>query len=263
MLWSIWSFVFSRIRLNYSRSRMKSLIICIKCSTISIVVLTLWKLIVVWSKSNRFKISTSSELNFSDWRAILNCIIRKYFSKISRTKCLTSCKKFSLSSRIKSSICMNSLRCVDTLIKHWEMWTISSEISKKILLMMLNVKKSLSSLIRIKITIDQSHVLDLKSLNLNRILERSLNRRHLRIKWIFSIATIVKNLIISFVIVVNSKNRWTLITSFAKLKKTYQIRKISNQNRKKNNLCYSRCRDRWDENNENWCLQLWRQSFRW
>ncbi len=38
---------------------------------------------------------------------------------------------------------------------------------------------------------------------------------------------------------------------------------ISRSNREKNNLCYSRCKDRWSENNENWCLQLWKQSFRW
>jgi hypothetical protein len=173
MSWSILSLDFSRIRSSRISSRKKFSMICIRYSTIRIVVQTLWKLIVASSRSNRLKISTSSELNFSDWRAILSCIIRKHFSKISRTKCLTSCKNLSLSSRIKSSICMSSLRCVDTLIRHWEMWIISSEISEKILLMMLNVKKSLSSLIRIKITTDRSHVHDLKSLN--RVLVQLLN----------------------------------------------------------------------------------------
>jgi hypothetical protein len=161
---------------------------------------------------------------------------------------------------------MNSLRCVDTRIKHWEMWTISSKISKKILLMMLNVKKSLSSLIRIKITIDQSHALDLKSLNLNsnRTFERSLNH-HLKIKWIASIVIIAKNRIIIHVIVVNLK-KWIFTISCARwmymIRMTHRM-KISSLSRKKTNLCYSRCKDRWDENNENWCLQLRRHSFRW
>jgi hypothetical protein len=86
MLWSIWFFVFSRTRLSRTRSQMKSLMICIKYSTIRIVVLTLWKLIVAWSRSNRLKISTSSELNFSDWRAILSCIIKRHFSKDLKNK---------------------------------------------------------------------------------------------------------------------------------------------------------------------------------
>jgi hypothetical protein len=51
--------------------------------------------------------------------------------------------------------------------------------------------------------------------------------------------------------------RWTCM-----IRMTHRV-KISRSSRKKNNLCYSRCRDRWDENSENWCLQLWRQSLRW
>jgi hypothetical protein len=91
-----------------------------------------------------------------------------------------SCRKFLLSSHTKSSICTNSSRCVATLIKRWEMSTISrvEKISiVMIMLTMLNVKKSLSSLIRIKIMIDSLLVHDLKFLNLNsnRIFERSLN----------------------------------------------------------------------------------------
>jgi hypothetical protein len=44
----------------------------------------------------------------------------------------------------------------------------------------------------------------------------------------------------------------------------HRVRRIiSRSSREKNNLCYSRCRDRWDENSENWCLQLRRQSLRW
>jgi hypothetical protein len=240
MLWSIWSFVFSRIRLNRTRSRMKSLMICIKYSTIWIVVLTSWKLIVAWNRSNRLKISTSFELNFSDWRTILSCIIKKHFSKISRTKCLTNCKKFSLSSRIKSSIYMNLSKCVDTLISHWEMWTISSEISKKILLMMLNAKKSLSSLIRIKIirsiktSINRSHVHDLKSLN--RVFVRLLN--HQKSRWTVSIVKIVKNLIIFFVTVVNLENQWISTTLYKKwmYKRRTMLRRISNKTREKSNF---------------------------
>jgi hypothetical protein len=244
MLWSIWFFVSSRTRLSCTQSRMKSLMICIKYSTIRIIVLTFWKLIVVWSKSNRLKISTSSELNLSDWRAILSCIIRRHFSKISRTKCLTSCKKLSLSSRIKSSICMSSLSRVDTLIRHWEMWIINSKISEKIFLIMRNVKKSSSSLIRIRITIDRFLVFDFKSLNSNsnRFLVQSLNH-HQKIKWISSINIIMINRDISFAIVVN-RERWIRITLYVKSRRTYRVKKILNQNRKKNNLCYSRCRDK-------------------
>jgi hypothetical protein len=51
--------------------------------------------------------------------------------------------------------------------------------------------------------------------------------------------------------------KWTCM-----IKMTHRV-KISRSSRKKNNLCYSRCRNRWDENSENWCLQLRKHSFRW
>jgi hypothetical protein len=117
--------------------------------------------------------------------------------------------------------------------------------------------------------IDRLLVLDLKfsNSNLNQILKQSFNHRHLKIKWILSIAIIVKNLIITYATVVNSK-RWIQTISYEKWtymkEMTHRVRRIiSKSNREKNNLCYSRCRDRWDENNENWCLQLWRQFLRW
>jgi hypothetical protein len=54
----------------------------------------------------------------------------------------------------------------------------------------------------------------------------------------------VKNQNTFLVIVVNLK-RWILIVSYARWTYTTKkiIRKISNQNRKKSNFCYSRCRD--------------------
>jgi hypothetical protein len=176
-----------------------------------------------------------------------------------------SCRKFLLSSRTKQLICMNLSRCVDIRIRHWKTWTINSKISEKILLMKLNVKKSLSSLTQIRIMIDQFLALDLKSLNsnLNRVLVRLLNH-HSKIKWISSIVIIVKNLNISFATVVHSK-RWISIASYARwtyIKRTIRQLRISRSSREKSNLCYSRCRDRWDENNEDRCLQFRRHSFR-
>jgi hypothetical protein len=83
-------------------------------------------------------------------------------------------------------------------------------------------------------------VFDLKSLNsnLNRIFVRSVNH-HLKIKWISLIATIVKNLIISHVIVVNSE-RWIQTVSYAKWtymkKMIHRVRRIiSSSSRKKSN----------------------------
>jgi hypothetical protein len=174
-----------------------------------------------------------------------------------------NCNKFLLSSHTKRLICMNLSRCVDIRIRHWKMWTISSKISKKNSLMKLNVKKSLLSLIQIRIMLDQFLARDLKLLNLNRVLVRLLNH-HLKIKWIASTVIIVINSIISFAIVINSR-RWISIISYTRwtyMKKKI-IKKISNRNRKKNNLCYRRCKDKWDEINANWCMQFRRQFLRW
>jgi hypothetical protein len=44
--------------------------------------------------------------------------------------------------------------------------------------------------------------------------------------------------------------RWTCM-----IRMTHRVI-ISKSSREKNNLCNSRCRDKWDESNENWCLQL-------
>ncbi len=138
---------------------------------------------------------------------------------------------------------MNSLRFVDTSIRRWETWTISSEISEKILSIMLNVKKSLSSSIRIKTLINRHHAHDLKYLN--RVLVRLLN--HQKIKWTLSIATIVKNLIIFHVIVVNLK-RYISTTSCVKwtymIRKTYQVKQISSSNRKKSSFRQRRDKER-------------------
>jgi hypothetical protein len=226
----------------------------------------LWRRINVSNKSNRLKISISSELNFSDLSAIQNFIIKTLCSRISRIRCRTSCKKFSLSSHTKSSICMNSSKCADILIRRWETWTINQDV-KNFSMMQHETKKSLSSLIRIKIIksiktlINRSHVHDLKSLN--RVLVRLLNYQ--KIKWTVSTVTIMKNQNTFLAIVVNLK-RWILITSYVKW--TCMIRMIhrmiiSRSSRKKNNLCYSRCRDKWNENSENWCLQFREHSFRW
>ncbi len=171
---------------------------------------------------------------------------------------------------------MNSSRCANIRIKRLKTWTTNSEISEKIskimLMMQHEMKKLLSSLTQIRVIrmlIDQHHVHDLKSLNsnLNRILVQSLNHRHSKIKWIRSIATIAENLIISFAIVINLE-RWIQTASYEKWmcmkRMIHRVRRIiSRSSREKNNLCYSRCRDRWDENSENWCLQLRRQSLRW
>ncbi len=150
---------------------------------------------------------------------------------------------------------MNSSRCVATRIKSWGMWTINQDV-KNFQVMQHEMKKWLSSLIRIRtirIMIDQHHVLDLKSLN--RVLVRSFNHRHSKIKWIRSIVIIAKNSIISFAIVVNLE-RWIQTALYEKWmcmkRMTHRVRKtIWRLSRKKNNLCYNRCRDRWDENNEN------------
>jgi hypothetical protein len=230
--------------------------------TIWIIASMLWRRTDVSSRLNHLRISILSESNFNDWSATSNCTIRRHFLKILRIRCHTSCKKLLLLSRTKSSIYMSSLKCVDTLIRRWEIWTISSEISEKISIMMImqmtsNVKESLSLLTRIKsikTLTDRFLVLDLKSSN--RVLVRLLNH-HLKIKWILSIATIVKNLIITHAIVVNSK-RWISTNSYVKWTCTtrmiHQV-KIST-NRKKINLCYSRSRDRWDENDENRSVQI-------
>ncbi len=165
---------------------------------------------------------------------------------------------------------MNLSKCVATLIKSWEMWTINQDV-KNFSAMQHEMMKWLSSLIRIRLKtlIDQSLALDLKFLNpnLNRILVQSFNHRHSKIKWIRSIATIAENLIISFAIVINLE-RWIQTASYEKWmcmkRMIHRVRRIiSRSSREKNNLCYSRCRDRWDENSENWCLQLRRQSLRW
>jgi hypothetical protein len=163
-----------------------------------------------------------------------------------------SCKKFLLLSRIKQLIYMNLSRCADISIKRWEMWIISHD--EKISLMMLNEKKLLSSLTRIRsIKIKISRVLDLDLKSSNQTFERLLN--HQKIKWISSIVTIVKNSIISRVIVVNSE-RWTQTISYEKWtymkEMTHRVKRIiSRLSRKKNNLCYNRCRNKWDENSEN------------
>jgi hypothetical protein len=246
MSWSIFSFDFARIQSNDTSSQRKFLTICIKYSIIQIVVLTLWKLIVDWNRLNRLKISTSFELNFSDYLAIRSSIIKTHCSRISRTRCLTNCKKFSLSSHIKRLICTNSSRCADTLIKHWKTLTINSKISKKVLLIVSNVKKSLSLLTRIKsirTLTERFLALDLKSSN--RVLVRLLNH-HLKIKWIFSVVIIVKNLIISFVIVVNLENRWISTISYEKwtYKRRTILRKISNKTREKSSFHQRRDEER-------------------
>ncbi len=140
---------------------------------------------------------------------------------------------------------MNLSKCVVIQIKFWVMWTISRDVKNS--LMMLNAKKSSSSLIRIKSIrrlIERFLVFDLRSLNsnLNRIFVQSLNH-HQKIKWISSIVTIVINRNISFAIVVN-RERWIRITLYVKSKKPYRVKRTLNQNRKKNNLCYSRCEDK-------------------
>jgi hypothetical protein len=272
MSWSIWSFDFWKIRSSRTLSRKKFLMIYIRYSMIRIVAQMLWRRIDVSNKSNRSKILISSELNFSDSSAIQNFIIKTLCSRISRIRCRTNCKKLSLSNHTKSSICMNSSKCADILIRRWETWTISQNV-KNFSVMQHETKKSLSLLIRIRIIksiktlINRSHVHDLKSLNsnLNQILEQSLNHRRLKIKWISSIVTIVKNQDISLAIVVNQEE-WIRITSYEKwtyMIKTIYLLKILRSNREKTNLCYNRSRDKWDENNEDRCLQLRRHSLRW
>ncbi len=64
----------------------------------------------------------------------------------------------------------------------------------------------------IKTSINRFHAHDLKSLN--RVFVRLLN--HQKIRWTVSIITIVKNLIISFVIVVNLENQWISTASYKK-----------------------------------------------
>ncbi len=126
-----------------------------------------------------------------------------------------------------------------------------------------------SSLIQIRIIrmlIEQHHVFDLKLLNLNRVLVRLLN--HQKIKWISSIATIAKNSIISFAIIVNSE-RWTRTVSYAKWtymkKMTHRVRRIiSNQNREKSSSHQRRDEEQAKcQSVENWSLQFRRHLIRW
>jgi hypothetical protein len=72
---------------------------------------------------------------------------------------------------------------------------------------------------------------------------------------------IVKNLNISLAIAKFRKNS-IRIALYERSRRTYQMMTIKT-NREKNNFCNNRCRDRWNENNENWCLQLRKQFFRW
>jgi hypothetical protein len=164
---------------------------------------------------------------------------------------------------------MNLSRCVAIRIKSWEMWTISRDV-KNSSVMQHEMKKSLSSLIRIRIIksirtlIDRSHAHDLKSLN--RVLVRLLN--HQKIRWTISIVKIVKNQNTSFAIVVNSK-RWTRTVSYAKWtymkKMTHRVKRIiSNRSREKSSSHQrrdeeqTRCQDV-----ENWSLQFRRHLIQW
>ncbi len=131
-------------------------------------------------------------------------------------------------------------------------------------LMMLNVKKSSSSLIRIKsirTSIDRFLVLDLKFLNsnLNRIFALLLN--HQKIRWTISIVTIVKNRNTFLETVVNSK-RWILITSYVRWmcmkRMIHRVKRIIlSSTRKKINSHQIHNEERaWCQSIENWCVQL-------
>ncbi len=97
------------------------------------------------------------------------------------------------------------------------------------MLIVLNVKKWLSSLIRIKATrimIDHHHAFDLKSLNSNQnqIFVWLLNH-HPTIRWTSFNATTAINRNTSLATVVNLEDRWILITSSRDSKKRIESEK--------------------------------------
>jgi hypothetical protein len=126
------------------------------------------------------------------------------------------------------------------------------KISEKILLIMLNVKRSVSSSIRIKTLINRSHAHDLKSLN--RVLVRLLN--HQKIRWTVSTATIAKNSIISFAIIDNLE-RWIRTSLYEKWmcmkRMTHRVKRIiSSSIREKSSSHQRRDEERaWCQNVEN------------
>ncbi len=80
-------------------------------------------------------------------------------------------------------------------------------------------------------------------------------------KSMYLIVIIMKNLNISFAIAKFRKNSIRIIL-YERWRKTYQMMTIK-MNREKNNFCNNRCKDKWSENNENWCLQFRKQFLRW